>query len=78
MALDEGRILLTEDKDFGQLVYSSAQPSAGVVFFRFPARARAGLAKAAKDLVHQQGNRLTGRFVVVQPGRVRFGAPQKS
>jgi predicted nuclease of predicted toxin-antitoxin system len=26
MALDEGRILLTEDKDFGQLVFSSASP----------------------------------------------------
>ncbi len=27
-AVNEGRVLLTEDKDFGQLVYSSAQPSA--------------------------------------------------
>ena len=77
-ALDEGRILLTEDKDFGQLVYSSAHPSAGVMFFRFPARARGALAKAATDLVRQKGNQLPGRFVVVQPGRIRFGPPPEA
>src|SRR6266536_1291195 len=71
--LEEGRILPKEDKDFGQLVYSSAHPSAGVIFFRFPARARGGLAKAATDLVRQKRTRLSGRFAVVQPGRVRFG-----
>lgn len=32
----EDRILLTEDKDFGQLVYASAEPSPGVVLIPFP------------------------------------------
>ena len=73
-ALQERRILLTEDKDFGRLVYSSSQASAGVLLFRFPARSRGALAKAAADLVRQKGNQLSGRFVVVQPGRVRVGA----
>jgi|SRR6266536_2661041 len=57
-ALDEGRILLREDKDFGQLVYSSAHPSAGVIFFRFPARARGGLAKAATGSVRKASRKL--------------------
>jgi predicted nuclease of predicted toxin-antitoxin system len=34
----EDRILLTEDKDFGQLVYAARQATAGVVLLRFPAR----------------------------------------
>jgi len=45
-ALDEHRVLLTEDKDFGQIVFASGRPAAGVVFIRFPAGARSGLAAA--------------------------------
>ena len=32
------RILLTEDKDFGQLVYANMQKTGGVIFIRFPTR----------------------------------------
>jgi hypothetical protein len=38
-AAGESRILLTEDKDFGQLVYASLQRTGGVIFILFPARA---------------------------------------
>jgi predicted nuclease of predicted toxin-antitoxin system len=37
IAAGENRILLTEDKDFGRLVYAGA-PSAGVILIRYPAR----------------------------------------
>jgi predicted nuclease of predicted toxin-antitoxin system len=36
-ALGENRILLTEDKDFGQLGYAGLQRTGGVIFIRFPA-----------------------------------------
>jgi predicted nuclease of predicted toxin-antitoxin system len=75
LARDENRVLLTEDKDFGQLVYASGSPSAGIVLFRFPARARGLLSETALKIVQEKGNRLAGRFVVVQPGRVRIGLP---
>src|SRR5947209_14397132 len=39
IALDERRILLTEDKDFGQLVFATGSKSLGVVLIRFPASA---------------------------------------
>lgn len=73
LAVHEGRILLTEDKDFGQLVYANVRASAGVIFIRFPGSARATLRKVIMDLVGQRGERLMGRFVVVQPGRIRIG-----
>jgi len=68
----EGRILLTEDKDFGQLVYANAKESGGVIFIRFPGNARTTLPGVVLDLVNQMGEQLTGRFVVVQPGRIRI------
>jgi hypothetical protein len=73
LAVHQGRILLTEDKDFGQLVYASALPAGGVVLMRFPARARRALADAVVGLVQTEALRLAGAFTVVQPGRVRIG-----
>jgi predicted nuclease of predicted toxin-antitoxin system len=66
-------ILLTEDKDFGQLVFANQQPSGGVILIRFPARARQSLGSMVVTAVGVLGERLIGRFVVIQPGRVRLG-----
>lgn len=68
----EKRILLTEDKDFGWLVFVSHTDSAGVVLIRFPGNARQALAKAVRRLVHEQGENLLESFVVIQPGYVRI------
>ena len=65
-------VLLTEDKDFGQLVHAARQQSGGVIVVRFPAGARAILAATLVTLVHDYGERLVGRFVVVQPGRAHL------
>ena len=57
-AVREGRILLTEDKDFGQLVYANLQASGGVIFIRFPAGARKTLPKAVLNLIKEEGEQL--------------------
>ena len=74
LAREQARVLLTEDKDFGRLVYAAGQGSLGVVLFRFPARARGALEAAALRAVSRIGDRLTSSFVVVEPGRVRVSA----
>ena len=68
----ERRILLTEDKDFGWLVYVSHADSAGVVLIRFPGNARQTLVDVFMHLVHTQSHELPGAFVVVQPGHIRI------
>lgn|SRR5574341_451922 len=68
----ENRILLTEDKDFGWLVFASHSDSAGVILIRFPANRRSTLAQAVLQLVREHGVELENAFVVVQPGQVRF------
>jgi len=73
LAIKEERILLTEDKDFGQLVYADRKTTRGILLLRFPATARSGLANAVLELVRRRGERLIGRFIVVQPGRIRIG-----
>jgi len=72
-AVRESRILITEDKDFGQLVYAKMQTTAGVIFIRFPARARRSLPATVVELVRRRGESLIGNFTVLQPGRARTG-----
>src|SRR5919109_777407 len=72
-AAGESRILITEDKDFGQLVYARLQRTGGVIFIRFPARARRSLHVAVVELVRRRGESLIGNFTVLQPGRARTG-----
>lgn len=70
VAVREGRVLLTEDKDFGQLVYASARLSAGVILIRFPGAMRGQLPGMVLNLVRERED-LAGCFAVVQPGRIR-------
>ncbi len=72
LALREGRILITEDKDFGQLVYASGFPTSGVVLLRYPFMVRETIVQALLELVGQKGEELFNRFIVVQPGRIRI------
>jgi predicted nuclease of predicted toxin-antitoxin system len=70
-AYQEKRILLTEDKDFGQLVFASQVDSAGVILIRYPGSARTSLQKAVVKLVREKPNEIRNAFVVMQPGHIR-------
>jgi len=72
LAIEDDRILLTEDKDFGQIVYAASTSSPGVVFVRFPGNIRHKAVTTVLQLLEKAGNGIVGRFVVVQPGRVRI------
>ncbi len=71
-AARERRVLITEDKDFGWLVYVSHADSAGVILIRFPGNARRALAPAVIQLVQEHGESLIRAFVVMQPGVIRI------
>jgi predicted nuclease of predicted toxin-antitoxin system len=75
LALAEDRILLTEDKDFGWLVFAGRMDSPGVILIRFPASARRLLVDAVLKLVSEYASRLVWAFVVLRPGeaRISFG-----
>jgi hypothetical protein len=63
---------MTEDKDFGWLVYSSGLASDGVILIRYPTSIRASLSSTVLSLIEEHGERLRGAFVVVQPGHIRI------
>jgi len=71
-AVDEKRILLTEDKDFGEWIFAHKKEAHGVVFIRFPASMRQELPKAVSFLITEHGSDLTRSFTVLEPGRARI------
>ena len=73
LAHSQRRILITEDKDFGQLVFAAAASTSGVIYVRYPMRYRSTLGVDLLRLVEKRGEALTGAFVVVEPGRIRIG-----
>jgi predicted nuclease of predicted toxin-antitoxin system len=72
LSVREGRVLLTEDKDFGQLVFAANRESAGVILIRFPAGARGALPIRVVQTAERQQEALHGAFVVLQPRRTRL------
>lgn len=76
LAEAQQRILLTEDKDFGRLVYADERATGGVILIRYPAGVRSDLPADVVRLVSERGSDLVGRFTVMQPGRIRLG-PKK-
>ncbi len=56
------RIVLTEDKDFGWLVFVSHADSAGVILVRFPGNARQSLAATVLRLIQEQRLRFIWSF----------------
>lgn len=73
LAVREKSVLITEDKDFGQLVYAHGHPSLGVLLLRYQFSARKKLFKDVVKLVQEAGEGLIGTFTVLQPGRMRIG-----
>ena len=74
LARDEGRVLLTEDKDFGWYVYVAGEREVGVVLIRFPSGSRRVLGSAVLEAVRSADDRLLRSFTVIEPGRVRVGS----
>jgi predicted nuclease of predicted toxin-antitoxin system len=68
----ENRVLLTEDKDFGWLVFVSHADSSGVILIRFPGNARSTLPDTVVWLAEKHAEELQNAFVVLEPNQVRF------
>jgi predicted nuclease of predicted toxin-antitoxin system len=71
-AFTEGRILITEDKDFGELIYRLKKPAYAVVLLRFEVHQRRLKWSRLKQLIDRYGYRLKGLFAVVDTEKFRF------
>ena len=71
-AVDEQRLLLTFDKDFGELAFQHGLPaSCGIVLFRLQANSSAVLAHLVVTALQSRTD-WSGQFSVVEMGRIRM------
>lgn len=71
-AVNEGRTLLTFDKDFGDLAFQFGLPATcGIVLFRLQASSSAALAALVAQALQSRSD-LAGQFSVVEPARIRM------
>jgi predicted nuclease of predicted toxin-antitoxin system len=71
IAIRERRVLITNDKDFGELVFRHRLPHAGVVLFRFPLDATAQEKIDALERLLVTHRTQLDRFLVVTARGVR-------
>src|SRR3990172_9063501 len=70
-AVREGRIILTFDKDFGELAWRLGLPaSSGIVLFRLPMPAAVGAGTVLAARIAERTD-WAGHFAVIEPERIR-------
>jgi predicted nuclease of predicted toxin-antitoxin system len=70
-AYSETRLLLTEDKDFGDLVFRQARPIPGLVLLRIDSTRRLLKGTRLQAAIDRFGERLLGRYTVIEDARFR-------
>ncbi len=71
LALREKRLLLTEDKDFGDLVFRRERTVPGVVLMRTDFENPVRKTLRLEAAIERYGEGLFGRYTVIEEGRVR-------
>jgi predicted nuclease of predicted toxin-antitoxin system len=70
-AFIERRLLVTEDKDFGELAYRLRRPACGVLLLRFDVADRGSKVSRLRDFIVQAAGRMVGAFTVLEVDKAR-------
>jgi predicted nuclease of predicted toxin-antitoxin system len=71
-AVKQSRILLTFDKDFGELALHEGLPAiCGIVLFRLPMPASSEVGRFIINILNSRSDWI-GHFSVIEPGRLRM------
>src|SRR6185312_1832763 len=71
LATRERRLLLTEDKDFGDLAFRRGKAAPGIVMMRIASESPHSLEERLMSAIDQYGERLFGQYLVIEEGRFR-------
>ncbi|MCG6534715.1 MAG: DUF5615 family PIN-like protein [Syntrophales bacterium LBB04] len=72
LAVREGRMIITMDKDFGELVYSSRLAHSGVLILRLEDATGEGKADVVKAILSEFATLIENKFCVYQNGKLRI------
>ena len=78
LAAREQRLILTMDKDFGELVHRSKASHAGILLLRLEAADSVTKVNVVREIFQRYGPKLWDSFSVYQRGRLRIRKPRGS
>lgn len=71
-AFDDQRMIITMDKDFGELVFNSSKQHAGVLILRLEDADGDAKVEVIKNILSNYSDRLKSNFCVYQDGKLRI------
>jgi predicted nuclease of predicted toxin-antitoxin system len=72
LANQEADVLLTADKDFGELVFRQGRLTSGILLVRLAGLSPARKTEVVASAVNQHSRELPGAFAVLTPGSFRI------
>jgi len=72
IANEESRVLLTQDKDFGEMVYRLQKTHLGIILIRLKEQTAAEKAELVNYVLVEYGDKLKKAFTVIQPTSIRI------
>ena len=72
LANNDNRVIVTNDKDFGQLIFREKLPHKGVILFRLSDESSEAKIKRLKEVFGKYKSKFSGNFVVITEARVRI------
>ena len=65
-------LILTEDKDFGEWVFSHGMNSIGILFIRYDEKELKDITKTIQALLKEYGDTLYNKFTVITKNKIRI------
>ncbi|MEK6943000.1 MAG: DUF5615 family PIN-like protein [Nanoarchaeota archaeon] len=72
IAADEKRVLLTNDKDFGNLVFKEKLKSSGLILLRLGNQSSSAKINALEIIIKNYSDKLLGNFIVISEDKIRI------
>ena len=78
LAFETDRILITADKDFGDMIFREGRQHRGIILLRLAEERPSNKIDVLRRLFQQHANQLSGNFVVATESTVRIIEPKGS
>ena len=76
-ANEENRIIITGDKDFGELVFRKEKPHKGIILLRLENQRAENKIKKIDNLLEQYSDKIKNNFIVVTENSIRIAKSKK-
>jgi predicted nuclease of predicted toxin-antitoxin system len=72
VAISEKRMIITMDKDFGELVFNSGLPHSGVVLLRLEEASSDEKVRIVEKILERYADKIQNKFCVFKNGKLRI------